>query len=290
MKVQRVLHRKSNKDDFLPAGRIINEERYPLRGLLLCPKCNSTLTASSAKGRSKHYYYYHCTTSCGFRHNSEIVNDLFVEELSKFRFSIGAEKILKTILEQNFLIVSNGLNDERKVLQNKLNAIEGRIDKARDMYLEDKLDEEDFKRIKMKYKVEIEDINFKLNSLKNSGHTDDIEKKLSKALNAIVNISERYNNASTIDKRAIVGLIYPEKLTFDGEYFQTTKINSLAGNIALINKELGNKKNRQRSEKTSNVGLVTLTGLSSNTFIDDLIRLSQIKQELQSPFLLNNFF
>ena len=55
---------------------------------------------------------------------------------------------MKTILEQNFSIVSNGLNDERKVLQNKLNAIEGRIDKARDMYLEDKLDEEDFKRIK----------------------------------------------------------------------------------------------------------------------------------------------
>ena len=133
------------------------------------------------------------------------------------------------------------------------------------MYLEDKLDEEDFKRIKMKYKVEIEDINFKLNSLKNSGHTDDIEKKMSQALNAIVNISERYNNASAIDKRAIVGLIYPEKLTFDGDYFQTTKINSLAGNIALINKELGNKKNRQRSEKTSNVGLVTSTGFKPVT-------------------------
>lgn len=173
---------------------------------------------------------------------------------------------MKTILEQNFSIVSNGLNDERKVLQNKLNAIEGRIDKARDMYLEDKLDEEDFKRIKMKYKVKIEDINFKLNSLKNSGHTDDIEKKMSQALNAIVNISERYNNASAIDKRAIVGLIYPEKLTFDGEYFQTTKINSLAGNIALINKELGNKKNRQRSGKSSNVGFVTSTGFKPVTF------------------------
>ena len=89
---------------------------------------------------------------------------------------------------------------------------------------------------------------------------------MSQALNAIVNISERYNNASAIDKRAIVGLIYPEKLTFDGEYFQTTKINSLAGNIALINKELGNKKNRQRSGKSSNVGFVTSTGFKPVTF------------------------
>lgn len=266
MKVQNTLNRKSNQDAFLPAGRIINEERYPLRGLLLCPRCNKTLTASGAKGRSKHYYYYHCTTACGFRHNSEIVNDLFLEELSKFRFSIGAEKIMNTILKQNFSMVSNGLNDEKKILQNKLNSIEERIDKARDMYIDDKIDEEDFRRIKMKYKTEIENLTFKLNSLKSSGQTSDVEHKLKQALNAITKISERYKNASIIDKRAIVGLIYPEKLIFDGEYFQTTKINSLAGNIALINKELGNKKNRQRSEKTSNVGLVTSTGFKPVTF------------------------
>lgn len=133
------------------------------------------------------------------------------------------------------------------------------------MYLDDKIDEEDFRRIKMKYKAEIENITFKLNSLKNSGQTSDVERKMKQALNAITKISERYQNASTIDKRAIVGLIYPEKLIFDGEYFQTTKINSLAGNIALINKELENKKNRQRSEKSSNVGLVTSTGFKPVT-------------------------
>jgi hypothetical protein len=52
MKVQHILRRKSNKDIFLPGGRVINEDRYPLRGLLLCPKCGKNLTASSAKGRS----------------------------------------------------------------------------------------------------------------------------------------------------------------------------------------------------------------------------------------------
>ena len=35
--------------------------------------------------------------------------------------------------------------------------------------------------------------------------------------------------------------------------------------------------------------IVTKTSVSSNTFIDDLVKLSQIKQELQSSFLLNNF-
>jgi hypothetical protein len=31
-----------------------------------------------------------------------------------------------------------------------------------------------------------------------------------KALDSITNISERYKNGTTIDKRAIVGLIYPK--------------------------------------------------------------------------------
>jgi len=125
---------------------------------------------------------------------------------------------LKTILKQNFSVALNGLNYERKVYQKKLTTMKQRIEKARDMFIEDKLDEEDFRSIKIKYKGEIENLKFKLNSLKNSAENDNIELKIVQALNAITNISERYKNASTIDKRAIVGLIYPEKLIFDGEF------------------------------------------------------------------------
>ncbi len=177
-----------------------------------------------------------------YRHNSEIVNDLFVEELSKFSFNNGVAKILKAIFVQNFSIVSNSVDDERKMLQNKLIGIERRIEKDRDMFIEDKLDEEDFRSIKNKYKTEIENLKAKLNALRSSTENNNFEQRINQALDSITNISERYKNANTIDKRAIVGLIYPEKLIFDGENFQTTKINSFANSIFLIKKELGNKK------------------------------------------------
>jgi|GEM_PF-6410814 hypothetical protein len=51
LKVQNVLRRKGTKDLRLPGGRAINNERYPLRGILLCPKCGNNLTASGSKGR-----------------------------------------------------------------------------------------------------------------------------------------------------------------------------------------------------------------------------------------------
>lgn len=62
------------------------------------------------------------------------------------------------------------------------------------------------------------------------------------------------------------------------------------GKIEFVDSGQINEKNRQRSEKSSNVGFVTLTSVSSNTFIDDLVRLSQIRQELQNSFLTKNFF
>lgn len=167
--------------------------------------------------------------------------------------------------------------------------IENKIAKARDLYLEDKLDEEDFRAVKTKNKDELDRLLFKLNSIKQNKEDNNVEHKLDAALNAVTQISERYKKADSVDKRAIIGLIYPEKLTFDGENFQTAKINSFVNIIFLIKKEL-RKKNRHKRVKTPNVGLVTKTSVSSNTFIDDLVRLSQIKQELQSSFLSISFF
>lgn len=83
--------------------------------------------------------------------------------------------------------------------------------------------------------------------------------------NAFPNISDGYKKAFLINKKAIIGLTSPEKLTVTGEYFQTTKIKICAENIFLMKKELGNKKNRQRSEKTSNIGFVTSTGFKPVT-------------------------
>lgn len=54
---------------------------------------------------------------------------------------------------------------------------------------------------------------------------------------------------NSLDKRIIIGLIYLEKLTFDGANFQTAKINSFVNIIFLIKRELGNKKKPTRKQK-----------------------------------------
>ena len=56
------------------------DDKLPLRGFLICPKCGRMLTGSASKGRKQHYHYYHCSSSCGIRYNAYLVNDYIVHE------------------------------------------------------------------------------------------------------------------------------------------------------------------------------------------------------------------
>ncbi|WFB69086.1 hypothetical protein [Chryseobacterium sp. WX] len=133
------------------------------------------------------------------------------------------------------------------------------------MFLSDKIDEDDFRDIKNRYKGELDELKEKLSLIKKSPESE-IETKLSLALDAVTNVADRYRNASLIDKRAIVGSIFPEKLTFDGTSFRTAKMNGFAKSIFLIKKELGGKKRGDQNLKNFNPRLVTSTGFKPVTF------------------------
>ncbi|WP_082632555.1 hypothetical protein [Chryseobacterium sp. IHB B 17019] len=80
------------------------------------------------------------------------------------------------------------------------------------------------------------------------------------------NLSNLYQQGDLLIKRTIGCLIFPQKVEFDGKNFQTPKMNIVAQCICQYNNGLGNKKNRHRRVKSSNVGLVTSTGFKPVTF------------------------
>ncbi len=81
--------------------------------------------------------------------------------------------------------------------------------------------------MKTKNKDELVKLLSKLNSKKETKKDKNVELKLDTALKAVTKMSESYKKADSVDKRAIIGLIFPEKLTFDSRNFQTAKINTL---------------------------------------------------------------
>lgn len=48
-----------------------DKDELPIRGMLECPKCNSTWTGSGSKGNGGGYFYYHCQNGCKERGKAE---------------------------------------------------------------------------------------------------------------------------------------------------------------------------------------------------------------------------
>lgn len=98
--VQKIMDKRRKVEGL--GGRVLGNERFPLRGLLTCPKCGKNLTASGAKGKAKTYYYYHCHYKCGFRFDSEKLNELFELEISKLEYNPIIKDLMKEILLDNY--------------------------------------------------------------------------------------------------------------------------------------------------------------------------------------------
>jgi len=65
------------------------------------------------------------------------------------------------------------------------------------------------------------------------------------------------------EKRDIIGSIYPEKLSFDGEHYRTDRINEAVRQICLIETELQECKNGTSEENFDLCRLAEREGLAA---------------------------
>ena len=78
--------------------------------------------------------------------------------------------------------------------------------------------------------------------------TQNVEPLWDKAISNLSKLNILYQSGNTIQKRKIIGSVFPENLTFDGFEYRTTRVNEAIKYITLINKDLkGNKKGTNSS-------------------------------------------
>ncbi|MDR4951201.1 recombinase family protein [Chryseobacterium sp. ES2] len=229
-------------------GRVFGNDRFPLRGLLTCPRCGKNLTASGAKGKSKtyyyyyYYYYYHCHYKCGFRFDSDKLNELFEVEISKLEYNPIIKDLMKDILLDNYKQFTFDIDAKRKSISKEINDLNEKVANARDKYLADKLDEEDYKEVKKITKEQIEQLEQEIQHIVSESKELDIKTKIENALDSMENLANLYQQGDLQTKRTIGCLIFPQKIEFDGKSFQTPKMNIVAQCIYQYNNGLGNKK------------------------------------------------
>ncbi len=228
------------------APKIIGDDKLPLRGFLICPKCGKLLTGSTSKGRHKYYSYYHCFGNCAHRFRAEPVNQLLLDELDQYIPQAEIKKLYAILIAETYYEQTKEIQLEKKQVLAQIKEYEQRLTNARDLIASRKIDEDDFRPMKSGYLEQINRLEKKLNTILND--TDDIEGLLNEGIERLLKLDEGCKKGDLGDMRGLIGRIYPDNLTYDGYKLRTGRVNEIVESIYLINKELGvNKKGQIRS-------------------------------------------
>lgn len=262
---------------------ISTPEALVLRGFLKCPNCHRSLSGSSSKGKQKHFTYYHCTSACGVRFRSEKVNEAFALELLSYLPRKGYEEIFVETIADAYQNQVGSILDERKLYAKQIQDLNKKIEKARDLLLDNDIDAIDFRAIKNESSEKISIIESKLSELNTKNKAVlNIRPIAERAIGNLTNLDLFYENSSVEGKRYLISCLFPEKMEYDGDRYRTLLVNEIAEHIYLKNKELGAKKRGQKSSKKSLSHWGSIAVLNPNQIVDQLIELGRFAKNLES--------
>lgn len=268
-KVQEVLD--GRKKEFGIGGKkgvtITVPEMLPLRGFLLCDRCNRMLTGSATKGRNKRFYYYHCRSSCGWREKAEVVNRAFLYELKKFILKPGMAEVYEEVLKDIFSSSRNILAVEKRNTLTEIKETNARITKARDLLLSDAITSEDYKVVRLDCETKLKKLDIKLQDLA-ADKTGEIDKDglIYKAVENFKKLDMMYLNADIEGKRKIIGSTFAEKWHFLNGRHRTAQLTPTARLIYQINRQLQKKKPGLKPLSSSQSGFVPRAGIEPARF------------------------
>jgi DNA invertase Pin-like site-specific DNA recombinase len=224
----------------------VANEFLPLRGFLICPKCGKLLCGSSSKGRSSYYPYYHCIGACPCRFRADRINQIFVTELKKYIPRPELKDLFRISLYKAFTGQANTHQIDRKQLAAEIKDLEIKLSRAQDLLLSQQIEPDDYLNIKTNYTEKLNRAQVKLDTL--AIQPTSIENLLKEGLDNLFQLDKIYENGSMEVKRQVIGSMYPEKLTFDGDHLRTTRINEAVRIIYTMGKDLEQKKKGQNGE------------------------------------------
>lgn len=162
----------------------------------------------------------------------------FENELLKYQYHDGINKLLKEVILTNFKYIQKNIDLQKKEISEQIVNLNNRLDRAREKYLQDRLDFDDYQIIKNESKQKIDNLEMALQNQKLSSKNTDIKVKLEQVLDILPNLYQLYIKGDNYTKSSILA----EKLEFQETAFRTPKLNSALAQIVLISNQLQSKK------------------------------------------------
>ncbi len=204
--------------------KIETQREFPLKGFLICPECGKLLTASKSKGRSRHYTYYHCYRGCSHRVSSERLKNAFYDELKRYVPKSEIFDAYKNIINETYYDLTNDIQVAKKQIEGQIREYEKRMSHIKDLLATDKIDAADYNEFKSQYGTIIEQLRSKLEGV--TSKVPDLNDLFSLGLDNLLRLNIVMEEGNNEDVRALINMIYPKKLIFNGRELKADKLNS----------------------------------------------------------------
>jgi DNA invertase Pin-like site-specific DNA recombinase len=201
----------------------------PLRGYLNCPKCGKILSGSQSKGYSKHYLYYHCTSSCGYRARADMLNQKFEAVLTSLVLRQAYCQPLKEIVERAIKTTLQQRVDDTLKISQSIDRLIKRVDSAKELLLQGDLTGEDYKIIKVQCEAKISLLGSKMADLQAEKAT--IDKQVSEAYSSIEHLDTLYQSLPTPQKKELIEAMFITPIIFGRDQFQQLHLSVTAQDL-----------------------------------------------------------
>jgi site-specific DNA recombinase len=233
-KVQYLLKKKS-KPYTQPKDQIQNA--IPLRGHLLCPLCGRILTGGTPKGNGGKYPYYHCQPAkygCKCRFSAKEAHSAITDYLKTFQPTEEIIALFQAVLADIFNSHEGDRHNNQKQIEEQINAINSRITKIEDDYADGNITVKVFNTLNEKFQAQKNELVMQHATMPKT--PPDFNRYISYSSNLMQNLSNYYTAAIPSTQNRLIGLIFPEKLTFTGTEYKTTKTNEAFSLICSMGK------------------------------------------------------
>ena len=202
------------------------------------------LTGSASRSRNKtRHYYYHCNHCRVVRFRADPVNGILEKILGEFKFNQEAQELYREIIKDLFESHETSRNKTIDDTMNQVDQQKKRVQKLQDMLVDNKIDPEDYNKMKSRFETVKEQLLLRLRQIKSV--RSNFERYLHTGINLLSNLEKYYQTSDVDGKQQLIGSIFPEKLVFDDGKVRTTRINEVLRLILANDKDSTNIKNGQ---------------------------------------------
>ncbi len=219
-------------------------DEFYLRRFLKCPHCGMGLTGCYSKGNGGEYPYYKCPNCNKFNKNAIKSNELFIKYVHSLKPNNDILKLYATIFSEVNSDSNKDVNREIVEAITKKKNEEQRIEKIDIDYSDGKIEFESYNRMVEGIKtriLECENNIFRLTQLSKNN----LEQKFDYSVNLLANLGGILNTADLEDKINIIGLMFPNKIEFDGNEYRTNSYNKV---LDVIFQETSYLKGQKKEE------------------------------------------